>query len=128
MWYSASCKAEGKSFWAARYHAGDEVWECDYDWSLMPRQGLIEVRLHCPDGSVGVLGNTVSLDERAWQLKTAMVQVGLGRQLLNQVIGVHDPETNTSVTYTWDYEDKQLIGPYTTITPQLNFDVVGIKG
>lgn len=124
-WFENECKARNRSFWAARYYAGDEVWEHECDWSEIPRSGLVEVRLHCPNGQIGVLGNTVGLEERAWQTKT-LVATTASRDLIAHSIGVHDQASNTSTVYTWDYNTRTLVGPYNTITPELNFDVVGV--
>lgn len=127
-----------RSFWAARYLLRDEIFEWDCDWLDLPRVGLVELRLHCPDGQIAVLGNSLGIDDRAFQFKTAELRVGEGRKLAAHTIGVMNGD-GTALTYTWDYATHQLIGPVQeTITQdamlpsagavgKINFDLLGAK-
>jgi hypothetical protein len=44
-----------RPYWVARYLDGREVPEYDCDWSLLPRANLVQLRLYCPDGNIGVV-------------------------------------------------------------------------
>lgn len=132
-------RMRGLSYWAARFKARGDVYEFDCDWTDLPRQGLREVRLHCPDGQVAVLGNSVDLSDRAFQFKTAGLLVGVGKQLLAHTIGILTGPNGEATTYTWDYVKRALVGPTQEILNQdgslssagpmgrLHFDLLGAK-
>lgn len=136
IWY----RAQGRSYWAARYRdRHEDLYEWDVDWVDLPRAGLVEVRLHCPNGQVGVLGNTVDLSDRAFQFKEAAVLVPGGRQTLRQTIGILLSPEGEALTYSWDYQRRALVGPvqekvtHTAYLPsagpvgKLHFELLGAR-
>lgn len=122
----------------ARYNGRDDVSEVQVDWAAVPRQGMIQLRLHCPDGQVAVLGNDRGIGDRAFQYKEAVVSGG-ERGTLRQVIGILTGTNGEARCYWWDYPHARLVGPVdTTVEPgqvgilgpaaaYLCFDHLGIK-
>jgi hypothetical protein len=73
----------GRSYWIAKYRDGHEVREYDgVDWPELPTHHggspIVEARLVCPDGSVGVLGNSKDATGRLFQFKIGQADVGTG--------------------------------------------------
>jgi hypothetical protein len=152
-YWNARYRLKGQSYWAARFRDGTEVYEWQVDWSLLPRRGLIEVRLHCPNGQVGVLGNTLDLSDRAFQYKEAELRISMplkglaevitgkpkSRRVSKHVIGMLTGPNGEAVVWWWDYALRRLLGPLpTTVEPgqvgilgnvasHLAFDVLGAK-
>lgn len=113
-----------EAYWVARYRDRDDVREGQVDWANVPRAGMVEVRLHCPDGQVAVLGHPHGIDDRAIQYKEAIASPD-GRKLLRQVIGILTDTHGGALCYWWDYPERRLMGPVaTTVEP----GVVGILG
>ena len=106
----------GRSFWVARFRDGKEIAEWQLDWSLLPRKGLIEVRLHCPNGQVAVLGNSQDLSDRAFQMKTATVSAALhggknSHRTDAHIIGMLTGTGGQCTLYSWEYGPRRLVGP-----------------
>ncbi len=106
----------GKSFWVARFRDGKEIAEWQLDWSLLPRKGLIEVRLHAPNGKVAVLGTTQDAPERFFQLKTATVSAALhggtnSHRTDAHLIGMLTGTDGQCTLYAWEYGPRRLVGP-----------------
>ncbi len=107
----------GRPFWQARYHDGREVSEWEVDWSLLPRRGLVAVRLVCPDGAVGVLGNSVDASDRLLQFKVGFADVSLdgpggGMTTSAQVIGMLKDTSGTVQCWAWETNPGRLVGPF----------------
>jgi hypothetical protein len=126
---------KNRSYWIARYHLRNDVYEWDVDWSLLPRVGLKELILRAPNGKSGVLGHSSNdISDRAFQFKIAIA--GAERELLAQVIGVVLNPDYDCVCYA--VEGVNLIGPFEdNISPGRfqygggamalpNYDVLGI--
>jgi hypothetical protein len=106
----------GRSWWAVRYRDGREIAEWHgLDWSLLPRRGLVEVRLYCPSGQVAVLGNSQDASDRLLQCKVASAQAGGGgrvtRQTEQHIIGMLTGPNGEGTFYAWSYVERRLIGP-----------------
>lgn len=107
-------RLRGQSFWVARYRDRADIHEWECDWSLIPRKGLIEVRLVCPNGQVGVLGNSVEAGDRLFQFKIAEARVGVGaggsgRGTLAQVIGLVHGLDGEATCWAWEYTTRRLV-------------------
>lgn len=100
-----------RAFWVARYRDRKDIYEyAGPDWSQLPRKGLCEVILSCPNGMSGVLGHSSQdISDRAFQFKIARAFVNGRRQTDAQVIGVLlDPE-GRCVCYAWEYDTQRLV-------------------
>lgn len=135
-------KLSGKSYWVASYRLRPDIHEWDIDeWFNLPREGMTELRLHCPNGKVGVLGNPSGIGDRVFQFKTARVGAGdWGRMTTHHTIGMLTSTEGHVTTWTWDYVDQKLIGPVHEqltqsgaveslgpVAATLNFDLLGAK-
>lgn len=116
----ATVRLSGRSWWAVRYRDGRIINEWDgCDWLDLPRRGLIEGRLLCPNGQVAVLGNSEALGERLYQFKTAHVSLGLagGAQMRGtdaHIMGIITDTAGHCLQYVWEYADGgRLVGPLT---------------
>lgn len=109
--HSAQYRIQGQSFWVAGYTSRDDIHEWDCDWLLLPRKGLVELRLHCPNGAIGVLGKrSAEMGDRFLQFKTAMR--GAVNGTTAHVIGFRVDGTDQADMYVWDYTTQQLLGPF----------------
>src|SRR4030065_2915539 len=101
----------GQSYWAARFLDRERFeWECD--WAELNRKGLHELRLHCPNGSVAVLGNTHDdIGGRVFQLHAATSVNGV-KTVHAQLIGLIIDSNGTCVCWAWDYTQQCLVGQY----------------
>jgi hypothetical protein len=110
-------RLRGQSYWVARYHDRPDVHEWECDWSLVPRQGLVELRLHCPiagPNNVGVVSNSVDASDRLFQFKIAEARVGVGaggsgRGTLAQVIGLVHGLDGEATCWAWEYTTRRLV-------------------
>lgn len=110
-------KILNRSLWQVRYHDGKEISEWETDWSLLPRRGLVAVRLVCPDGMVGVLGNSVDASDRLFQMKIAYADVAMsgpggGKSVTAQVIGMLKDTSGTVQCWAWETVPGRLVGPF----------------
>src|SRR6478672_8323198 len=87
-------RRDRRSYWSVRYADGHVIHEYDgLDWAELPQwhggSPVVEARLVCPDGSVGVLGNTQDATGRLFQFKIGSVDVGprAERRTTAQVLG-----------------------------------------
>jgi hypothetical protein len=107
-----------RSYWRAEYVDRAPIDERSCDWIQLPRRGLVQLALVCPNGKMGVLGHSSGqLDHRAFQFKIAHADVGLGgggeRATDAQVIGVLvDAVSGRCVCYAWEYGPRRLVGPF----------------
>lgn len=125
-----------KSYWEVRYRDGKLVNETECDWSLLPRKGLVEVRLYCPDGKVVALGNPIDASDRLFQFKIAVRYVGRGGETMAHVIGVIDGTDGQCTIFAWEY-GQGLVGPLKDnfnqmkyggpVTANLDANVLGVK-
>jgi hypothetical protein len=122
-----------RSWWLVRYRDGRVINEWDGpDWSLLPRTGLLAVRLVCPNGKVAELGHPTDASDRLFQLKAGAL-LGGTRNTTAHLIGiVHDASGRASCA-AWEYGPRRLVTfednvhqmHYLTIG-RLNLDVLGI--
>jgi hypothetical protein len=103
-----AARESGNSYWLARYRQRDDVDERTCDWLLLPREGLYELHLICPNGMAGALGDGKDAPERFFQFKMGLATQGRA----THVIGlVNDPDGRCTL-WAWDYVGKRLIGPF----------------
>jgi hypothetical protein len=108
-------RLSGRSWWQCRYRDGRVIaeWDQGADWSLIPRKGLIECRLLCPNGQIGVLGNSIEAGSRLFQFKVAEARVGVGgsggRGTLAQVIGIVHGLDGEATCWAWEYTTRKLV-------------------
>jgi hypothetical protein len=127
------CVPAQRSWWLVRYRDGRVINEWDGpDWSLLPRTGLLAVRLVCPNGKVAELGHPTDASDRLFQLKAGAL-LGGTRNTTAHLIGiVHDASGRASCA-AWEYGPRRLVTfednvhqmHYLTIG-RLNLDVLGI--
>ncbi len=113
-----------QSFWIARYRQRADVHEWECDWSLLPRDGLIELGLVCPNGQIGVLQKPPHYADGAgifFQLKVATTLHGT----LRHVIGRLDDPDGAATLYAWEYDTGRLVGPFVdNVAPgQCRYDI-----
>lgn len=106
-------RVDGRSYWQVRYRDGHVVNEYDgVDWLDLPqrRQGspVVEARLVCPDGSVGVLGNSESAEGRFFQFKIGEVRVGEGRRTTAHVLGYLTDTEGRCRCYAWEWPGRMV--------------------
>lgn len=123
-----------RSYWQARYKDGKIVSEWDIDWSLLPRKGLVEVRLVCPNGEVAVLGNPVDASDRVFQFKSAVARAGASTETMAHVIGIITSTNGDCKCAAWEpvpgrlvtFDDNVWDMKYQNVG-QLAFAHVGVK-
>lgn len=124
----------GRSYWSVRYRDGSIIHEWERDWSLIPRRGLVAVRLYCPDGNVAELGNSVDASDRLFQLKCGIRTAGAGKATLAHIIGIIHGTDGQASCAAWEpdpgrlvtFEDNVFAMQYQQIG-RLSGDVLGIK-
>jgi hypothetical protein len=79
------------------------------DWSMLPRKGLVAVRLYCPNGQVAELGNSVDASDRLFQLKAAIAVAGAGRATLAHLIGMVVGLNGEAQCAAWEYGPGRLL-------------------
>lgn len=100
----------GRSWWLVRYADGRVVNEWDGpDWSLLPRKGLVAVRLACPNGKVAELGNSVDASDRLFQLKVAVRTMGAGKQVMAHVVGIVTGTDGACRCAAWEPDPGRLV-------------------
>lgn len=128
-------RTTGRCWWRVRYHDGRVTNEWDGpDWSLLPRTGLVAVRLYCPNGKVAELGNSVDASDRLFQLKGGTLTAGKGRRTDFHLIGLVTGTDGQCRCAAWEYgpgrlltfEDNVYAMQYQSIG-RLNFEVLGIR-
>lgn len=103
-------RVTGRSWWRARYSDGRVINEWDGpDWSLLPRRGLVAVRLYCPNGRVAELGNTVDASDRLFQLKGATMAAGKGSRTDFHLIGMITGTDGQCQCAAWEYGTGRLV-------------------
>lgn len=102
-------RATGRSWWMVRYSDGRIINEWDGpDWSLLPRRGLVAVRLVCPNGKVAELGNSLDASGRLFQLKVGNL-TGARRSIDAHVIGIVHGTDGQATCAAWEYGPKRLV-------------------
>ena len=123
---SDAARLARRSWWVARYRDGKEVAEYSgIDWAELPKTGLVQLRLHCPDGMVGVVGNSVDASDRLFQFKIAQAQAGIGgggagRMTLAQVIGIVNDTAGNCTLWAWEWPGR-MVGPLADSYPFLSY-------
>jgi len=117
----ATVRLSGRSWWQVVYRDGRTVseWDAGADWLHLPRKGLMEGRLLCPNGQIAVLGNDQELGDRLYQFKIAHVSMGLAgnrhsRGTDAHVMGIVRDIHGNCLQYAWEYGANgkgQLVGP-----------------
>ncbi len=130
----------GRSWWQVRYTDGRVISEWEgLDWLDLPRRGLVEGRLICPNGQTAVLGNTRDLSDRLFQFKVGVLSAGLipvqagglrlgahpKRQPLAHVMGVIHGTDGQCSLFAWDYGAKRLVGPLADNANALRYQQIG---
>ncbi len=83
---------------------------------MAPYKGRQELRLYCPDGRIGLLGNSRDATGRFFQLKTATVSAALhggknSHRTDAHVIGMLTGTDGQCTLYSWEYGPRRLVGP-----------------
>ena len=132
---SLRARVSGRSWWRVRYSDGRTIDEWDGpDWSLLPRKGLVSVRLYCPDGDVAELGNSVDASDRLFQLKSGVRTAGVGKQTDAHLIGIVTGLNGECTCAAWLPSERRLV-TFTDNVFAMQFrqigmlsgDVLGIK-
>jgi len=122
-------RANGQSFWAARFRDRVDLYEWDCPWEEIPKatkKTMVELRLCCPNGRVLPLGaepapgagRRIDFGERFFQFKVAAVTTGAMRgvssivdlmsgrqspmQLQGHVIGFIDGVNGECILHAWE--------------------------
>ena len=106
----ARARLFGRPWWQARYRDGRILSEWERDWLDLPSTGLIALRLVCPNGQVGQVGNDTDAGGRCFQFKIGLAGVGLGRRTEAHVIGIRHGE-NDCTLFAWEAGRGVLVGP-----------------
>lgn len=132
---SGIARANGRSYWQVRYRDGRVISEWGgIDWSEIPRSGLIEARLLCPNGETGVLGNPVDASDRLFQFKVAVMSPSTDRETLAHVLGIVVDTAGNAKCLAWEpshgrllnFEDNVWNMTYQNVG-QLGFANLGMK-
>jgi hypothetical protein len=117
-------RKSGRAWWQARYSSGRVVCEWDVatgavllpylieagQWDQLERDGLVGVRLLCPDGSVGELATRN--DRRLFQFKVGGVTATGGSQVqwcAAHVIGAVVDENGHCICRAWEIAERRLV-------------------
>lgn len=118
-------RATGRAYWRVRYRDGRIVNEWDgCDWSLLPRAGMIAVRLYCPNGQIAELGNSVDASDRLFQLKGATLAAGRGSRTDFQLIGIVTGTDGQCQCVSWEYNPGRLV-KFNDNVWQMRYAVIG---
>lgn len=101
--------AARRPYWQVRYKNGRVISEWDLDWSLIPRKGLLEARMVCPNGQVAVLGHPIDASERLFQFKRAVLMAGVGRATTAYLLGIVTQPDGTCQCAVWEPDPGRLI-------------------
>lgn len=128
---SAMIKASGRSWWEARYSDSRVVseWDTITDeaklptgagkssrWEEVPKEGMIGLRLLCPNGMAGEL--EAPEGHRFFQLKAGGMDVGIGftgavagvnRFCDAHIIGVVEDDKGNCLCRAWETKERRLI-------------------
>lgn len=104
---------------------GRIIAEWERDWLDLPRRGRQSIRLYCPSGRVGELGNTTDATDRIFQLKQGTVSVGEKRQTLSHIIGLIHGTDGQCTCYAWDYGRSVLVGPFEDNANAMRYGNIG---
>lgn len=125
----------GRSLWVARFSDGREVGEWEVDWAELPRKGLQELRLYCPNGELGTLTAIGDGSDRLFQFKHGMA-TSLGEQAVRaHVIGLIHSLDGTCQCYAWEWPGRLVrfrdrwqggISRYGPVAVHLNKNVIGV--
>lgn len=117
-------RRSGRAWWEARYSNGRVVSEWDVatsaavmphlveagQWDQLETEGLVGVRLLCPDGTVAELA--ARQDHRLFQFKVGGITAMAGTQLRwcdAQVIGAVVDETGRCVCRAWETTERKMV-------------------
>jgi len=122
---SAMIMHSGRSWWQARYADGKVLSEWDTltdkvklpvgpgrtsRWELVPKKGMVGLRLLCPNGMAGEL--QAPDGHKFFQLKAGgfMVLPGGGQHYVDaHIIGVVEDTEGNCLCRAWDYRQRLLI-------------------
>jgi hypothetical protein len=149
----ALIKSSGRSWWQARYSSGKVLSEWDTltsklllpsgngkssRWEDIPKDGMIGLRLLCPNGRAGEL--EAPEGHKFFQLKVGGFDVGFGpggktrRYCDAHIIGVVKDSNGDCFCRAWETEEKRLIEFYDNVfsmkyrnVGRLSLDVQGLK-
>jgi hypothetical protein len=132
---SVRARLQGRSYWRLRYTDGTVISEWECDWSLVPKHGRQALRLHCPNGQIAELGNTLDADGKLFQFKGGLLTIGAGRETLYQLIGIVDSANGDCRCAVWDYGKRELVSFRDNINNMqyanvgaVSLDVMGLRG
>lgn len=119
LFTKGAVRLSGRSWWQVIYRSDKVISEWDgIDWLDLPRRGIREGRLLCPNGQVVVLGNDQELGDRLYQFKCAHVGMSLSgghsRGTDAHVMGIVQDMHGNCLQYAWEYlpDGKgRLVGP-----------------
>jgi len=117
-------RASGRSWWEARYSSGRVTREWDVvtgaafvpqlvesaRWDELEHEGLVGLRLLCPDGSVAELASKE--DFRLFQFKVGGIAAGSGTQMSwcsAHVIGAVVDASGLCVCRAWETSEHRLL-------------------
>lgn len=127
----AMIRSSGRSWWQARYSTGTVVSEWDTltdkirlpigkgnssRWDEVPKQGMVGLRLLCPNGMAGEL--EAPEGHRFFQLKAGGMDVGIGftgginnvRRFCDaHIIGVVEDADGNCLCRAWETKERRLI-------------------
>lgn len=119
---SVLARLTGRPYWQAHYSHRDPIGEPECEWVDLPRDGMRQLRLICPNGQVAVLGDDVpgGIGDRAFQFKQAVASIGVGpdagrvggRRTTAHVIGVVYSTKMDCRCFAWETGTKELVGPF----------------
>lgn len=140
----------GRSWWQARFSDGHTVTEWDTltdkiklpigvgktsRWELVPKKGMIGLRLLCPNGMAGELEAPEGF--KFFQLKAGGVMVGPGGTSHFQdahIIGVVMDDNGRCFCRAWEYKTQRLIEFYDNVLNmeylhigRLSLEVQGVR-
>jgi len=102
--------SKGESFWRALYSDRPAIYEWDCDWILLPKKGLKQLHLMCPNGRVGVIASQSEMAGRIFQFKIAEMNSRSGRRLEAQVIGIEKGVGDGDcVCWSWEHQISESI-------------------
>lgn len=121
-----------RTYWQVKYRDGRIINEFDpgVDWLHIAKDGLVEIRLLCPNRQVAVIGNTAG-DRRLFQFKVAVAMVSLngsggGRGTFSHVIGRVTDTKGHCTCYAFDARQGRLVGPWDDSVASMQYENIGL--
>jgi len=130
---SLKSRLQKRSYWVLKYVDGHSIREGEMDWSDCPFPGRQALTLYCPNGDAAELGST-NATGRLFQLKVAVITMGMGRVTLAHIIG-HVESADGSCRYAaWNYETQRLEVGHDNVNDmqyqkigKISFDPMGLR-